>query len=165
MILNLDVTSSIREIKHNSHSIVLNLRWRRYQPKSAARPCLLRNGKNRREILLGLTLVALVVVRHLKTSSSEAALDVEALVRLAAVEDRLVAADLLGDEVERLDDPQAELLALLVLGDRDVFDVADEAEGVDAAKKGRVSNGFELQLLLSTPNCASLGVPRTRLRI
>lgn len=71
-------------------------------------------------------------MRHLQPRPPEAALDVEALVRLAAVEDALVAADLLGDEVERLDDAEAELLALLVLCDGDVLDVADLSEVVDA---------------------------------
>lgn len=68
---------------------------------------------------------------HLKPSPPEAALDVETLVRLGAVQNGLVAADLLSYEVERLDDAQAEFLALLVLGDGDVFDVADETEVVD----------------------------------
>ena len=44
---------------------------------------------------------------HLQPGPLEAALDVEALVRLAAVEDRLVGADLFGDEVEGLDQAQA----------------------------------------------------------
>lgn len=74
----------------------------------------------------------LVVVRHLEAGALEAALDVEALVGLAAVEDGLVAADALGDVVEGLDEAQAQLLALLVLGDGDVLDVADQAEVVDA---------------------------------
>lgn len=70
---------------------------------------------------------AVVVVGHLKTCAAEAAFDVEALVGLAAIEDRLVTANLLGDEVEGLDDAQTKLLALLVLGDGDVLDVADNA--------------------------------------
>ena len=70
---------------------------------------------------------------HLQARPPEAALDVEPLVGLAAVEDGLVAADLLGDEVEGLDEAEAELLALLVAGDGDVLDVADGAEAVDAA--------------------------------
>lgn len=69
---------------------------------------------------------------HLQAGLAEAALDVEALVGLAAVEDALVAADVFGDEVEGLDEAEAELLSLLVLGDGNVFDVADGAEGVDA---------------------------------
>jgi hypothetical protein len=74
----------------------------------------------------------LVVVRHLQTRPLKATLDIEALVRLRAVKDSLVAANVLRDKVQRLDDPQTELLALLVLCDSDVFDVADEAEVVDA---------------------------------
>lgn len=45
----------------------------------------------------------LVVVRHLQPSPLETALDVKSLVGLATVKDGLVAADLLGDEVEGLD--------------------------------------------------------------
>lgn len=74
----------------------------------------------------------LVVVGHLQSSPLEAALDVEALVGLAAVEDRLVGADLFGDEVEGLDQAQAQLLALLVLCDGDILDVSDQAEVVNA---------------------------------
>lgn len=74
----------------------------------------------------------LVVVGHLKPSPLEAALDVEALVGLAAVEDGLIGTNLLSNEVEGLDQAQAELLALLVLCDRDVLDVADKAEVVNA---------------------------------
>ena len=83
--------------------------------------------------LLGrLTLVPRVVVCHFQAGASEAALDVETLVGFAAVEDGLVAADLLGDEVERLDQAQTQLLALLIFRDGDVFDVTDETEAVDA---------------------------------
>lgn len=78
----------------------------------------------------------LVVVGHLQPSPLEAALDVEALVGLAAVEDGLVAADFLGDEVERLDEAEPQLLALLVLGDGDVLDVTDQPEVVDANADG-----------------------------
>jgi hypothetical protein len=78
------------------------------------------------------TLSGLVVVGHLQAGLAEAALDVEAFVGFAAVEDGLVAADLLGDVVEGLDDAEAELLALLVLGDGNVLDVADGAEAMDA---------------------------------
>lgn len=81
------------------------------------------------------TLRALVIVGHLQTSPPEAALDIEPLVVLAAVEDRLVAARLLRNEVERLDDAQAQLLALLVFGDGDVLDVSDGPEVVDAGAR------------------------------
>jgi hypothetical protein len=83
---------------------------------------------------LRFTLLALIVVGHLETSSSEAALDIETFVGLAAVQDALVAADLLGDVIERLDDSETELLALLVLCDGNIFDVADGAKGVDAVR-------------------------------
>lgn len=72
-----------------------------------------------------------MVVRHLEPGPLEAALDVEALVGLAAVEDGLVAANLLGNEVEGLDQPKSQFLSLLILRDRDVFDVGDGAETVD----------------------------------
>jgi hypothetical protein len=85
--------------------------------------------------VLVFTFASLVVVGHLKASSSESALDVEAFVGVAAVEDALVAANLLGDVVEGLDQAEAELLALLVLGDGDVFDVTDGPEAVDAIGK------------------------------
>lgn len=77
------------------------------------------------ELLGFAALGPLVIVRHLQAYSPEAALDVEALVVLAAVENRLIATLLLGDEIKRLDDAQAQLLALLVLGDGNVLDVAD----------------------------------------
>lgn len=69
---------------------------------------------------------------HLEACSSEATLDVETLVGFAAVEDALVAADLLGDVVEGLDDSETELFALLVLCDGDIFDVAHGAQAVNA---------------------------------
>jgi hypothetical protein len=71
-------------------------------------------------------------VCHLQTRSLETTLDVEALVRLRAVKNSLVATHILRDKVQRLDDPQTKLLALLVLCDSNIFDVADEAEVVDA---------------------------------
>lgn len=74
-----------------------------------------------------------VVVSHLEPRPLETALDVEALVGLAAVEDGLVAADLVGNKVEGLDQPKTQLLPLLILCDGDVFDVSDGAEAVDAS--------------------------------
>ena len=49
-------------------------------------------------------------------------------VAIAAVENRLVAATVLADSSEGLDDAQAKLLALLALVDGDVLDVAYGAE-------------------------------------
>jgi hypothetical protein len=71
-------------------------------------------------------------VRHLQTRPLEPALDIEALVRLRAVKNGLVATHVLRNKVQRLNDAQTKLLALLVLCDSNVFDVADEAEVVDA---------------------------------
>lgn len=87
------------------------------------------------------TFASLVVVGHLKASSSESTLDVEAFVGVAAVEDALVAANLLGDVVEGLDQAEAELLALLILCDGDVFDVADLAQAVDAVEESKLAAG------------------------
>lgn len=72
-----------------------------------------------------------VVVRHLESRPLEAALDVEALIGLAAVKDRLVAANLVGNEVEGLNQPKTQLLPLLILCDRDILDVGDRTETVD----------------------------------
>jgi hypothetical protein len=73
-------------------------------------------------------------VRHLQTRSLESALDVETLVRLRAVQNSLVAADVLRHVVQSLDDAQTKLLPLLVLCDGNVLDMADEAEVVDATR-------------------------------
>ena len=51
---------------------------------------------------------------------------------MAAVEYALVAPQLLSDVLKRLDNAQPELLALLVLRDGNVFDMADEAKRMDA---------------------------------
>ncbi len=102
-----------------------------------SKPRELGTGRKGAGLLGAVTLGAVKVVRHLQARPSEAALDVESLVVLAAVEDGLVTPGLLGDEVERLDQVQAQLLALLVLGDGDVLDVADGAEIVDAGEEKR----------------------------
>lgn len=67
-------------------------------------------------------------MRHLKPSPLEATLHIETFIRLATVQDALVTADFRGNEVERLDDLQSELLALLVFGNSNIFDVTDESE-------------------------------------
>lgn len=82
-----------------------------------------------------------VVVRHLQASPLEATLDVESFVGVAAVKDGLVAADLVGDEVESLDQPKTQLLALLVFCDGDVLDVTNHAEVMDASSRHVVSTG------------------------
>lgn len=76
-----------------------------------------------------------VIVRHLQASPLEPALDVEALVGITAVENGLVAADFVCDKVEGLDQPQPQFLALLVLCDGDVFDVANHAKVVNTSAR------------------------------
>lgn len=71
-------------------------------------------------------------MRHLQASALEAALQVEAFIPFAAVENALVAADSGSNVVESLDDLQPELLALLILCHRDVFNVPDNPQIVDA---------------------------------
>jgi hypothetical protein len=74
----------------------------------------------------------IIIMCHLQPCPLEATLDIEPLVRFATVQNALVTAHFFGDEFERLDDFQAELFALLVFGDGNVFNVSDEAEVVDA---------------------------------
>lgn len=69
---------------------------------------------------------------HLEACPPETALDVEALVGFTAVQDTLVATNLFGDEVEGLDDSETKLLALLVFGNGDVFNMSNGTEVVDA---------------------------------
>lgn len=76
-----------------------------------------------------------VVVRHLQPSPLEPALDVESFVGIAAIKDSLVATDFIGDKVEGLDQPQTQFLALLVLCDGDVFDVANHAKIVNTSSE------------------------------
>lgn len=75
-------------------------------------------------------------MRHLHASSLKAALDIEAFVGITAVKNSLVAADLVRDKVEGIDQSKTQFLALLVLCDCNVFDVADRTEVVDAKKSG-----------------------------
>lgn len=73
-----------------------------------------------------LALWVFVVVCHLESCPLESALHVEPLVRLAAIKNALVTAHLGRDEIEGLDNLEPELLALLVLRNGDILDVADE---------------------------------------
>lgn len=75
--------------------------------------------------ILSFALCVLIVMCHFQTRPLEAALDVEALVGFATVENGLVATRPLGDKVQRLDHTETQLLALLVLGDCDILDVSD----------------------------------------
>lgn len=75
-------------------------------------------------------------MRHLQAGTSEAAFDVEAFVGLATVEDALVAANFVGDVIECLDQAETKLLALLILGDCNIFDVSNVSEAVNAVRRG-----------------------------
>lgn len=72
---------------------------------------------------------------HLESCPLESTLDVEPFVRLAAVKNALVTAHLGCDEIEGLDKLEPELLALLVLRNGNVLDMADETQVVDAGMR------------------------------
>jgi spore coat protein CotH len=68
---------------------------------------------------------------HFQSSSFETTLDIESFICFAAVQDGLVASDLLSGVVQCLYDSQTKLFALLVLRDSDVLDVTDESQFMD----------------------------------
>jgi hypothetical protein len=70
-------------------------------------------------------------MRHLQPRPLEPTLDIKPLIRLTAIQNRLVAPRLLRHKVQRLDDAQPQLLALLVLRNGNVLNVSDEPELVD----------------------------------
>ena len=74
-----------------------------------------------------MSLLLLVVMRHLQSCSFKATFDIEPLIGLTAVQNTLIAANLLCNEIERLDDLQSELLALLILGYCNILNVPDDA--------------------------------------
>jgi hypothetical protein len=67
-------------------------------------------------------------MRHFKARPLKPTLDIEPLIRLRAIQNRLVAPHLLRHKVQRLNNPQTQLLALLILGDCNVLDMSDKAE-------------------------------------
>ena len=93
----------------------------------------------------------LVIVSHLETSTLETALDVESLVGLGTIQDALcglsacvikkgetaetmtylVAPDLACNIIQRLNHSQAQLLPLLALFDRNIFNMAHHTQGTD----------------------------------
>ena len=89
-----------------------------------------------------------VIVRHLQSRPLEPAFDVEALVCLGAVEDRLVAADFFSHVVEGLNDPQAEFLPLLIFSNCDVFDVSHLTEVVNTVFNVSRLSSSAIKLLL-----------------
>jgi len=70
-------------------------------------------------------------MRHFQPRSFKAAFDVEAFVGFGAVENGFVAADLLRDVVQGLDDFESEFTALLRGGYGYIFDMADYTEVMD----------------------------------
>ena len=70
-------------------------------------------------------------MRHLQPRPLKATLDIKPLIRLTTIQDGLITADLLSHKVQRLDNAQPQLLALLVLGESNVLNVADQPQLVD----------------------------------
>lgn len=70
-------------------------------------------------------------MRHLQARTLEPALYIEPLVRLRAIQNTFITSNLLGNEIERLNDLKPEFLALLVFRDGNVFDVAYDAKIMD----------------------------------
>lgn len=70
---------------------------------------------------------ALDVVDHFHAGAVIAAFLVKCLLLLAAVEDGLVAAGVVGDGVEGVHEQAAEASALVLLGDANLLDMADSA--------------------------------------
>jgi len=73
-----------------------------------------------------------VVMSHLDSCLPIPALDIESYIFFAAVEDSFVASRVFCNEVEGLDEFDAKFLALLVCGNRDIFDVANGSKIMDA---------------------------------
>ena len=120
-------------------------------------PCLTSFHRERKEKgLLRFACATFMIVRHLETCSPEATLHVETFVRIAAIEDALIAANLLGDVVERLDEPQAEFFALLVFCHGYVLDVANLAQAVDAVVGARSAHGSKYKAEIRLTICAQL---------
>lgn len=69
-----------------------------------------------------------MVLSHFVSGPFEAALDVEAFVLRRAIEDLLIASDLLGNIAQGSENVQPELLALLVFEYRNILNMTDVAE-------------------------------------
>jgi hypothetical protein len=70
-------------------------------------------------------------MRHLQPRPLKPTLDIEPLIRLRAIQNRLITPRLLRHKVQRLDDPQTQLLALLVLRHRNILNVSDKPQLMD----------------------------------
>lgn len=69
-------------------------------------------------------------MRHLQPSPLETTLDIETLVGFTAIQYGLIAAHLFRNMIQCLNDPQSQLLALLVLGHSNILYVADKTHVV-----------------------------------
>jgi hypothetical protein len=101
-------------------------------------------------------------MRHLQTGALESALDIETLIRLAAVQNALIAAHSLSHSVQGLDDPQPKLLALLVLGHGNVLDVADQAHIMDELALNNYGTGADNFFLFVADDEDVIGVVARR---
>ena len=95
---------------------------------------------------------------HLQTGSFETAFDVEPFVSFATVQNGLVAAHLLRDIVQSLDDAQSKLLSLLVLRNRDVFNVANHSHIVNELALNYDGSGSNNCIARVTDNKDIVGV-------
>ena len=70
-------------------------------------------------------------MRHFQPRPLESTLDIKSFICLTTIQYTLIAPNTLSHRIQRLYDPQPQLLALLILRDRDVLDVSDEPHVVD----------------------------------
>lgn len=70
-------------------------------------------------------------MRHLQPSPLEPTLDIKPLIRLRAIQNRLIAAHTLRHIIQSLNNPQSQLLPLLVLRDRNILDMPNQPQIVD----------------------------------
>lgn len=68
---------------------------------------------------------------HRQAGSLEPTFDIEPLIRLTAIQNGFIASNSLSHSVKSLNDSQTKLLALLVFGNGDIFDMAYQAQVVD----------------------------------
>ena len=64
-----------------------------------------------------------MVMGHLQPRPLIATLDIEPLIRLGTIQYRLITPDLLADMIQRLNNPQPQLLPLLILPHHDILDM------------------------------------------
>lgn len=73
----------------------------------------------------------LIIMRHLQPSPLEPTLDIKPLIRLRAIQNRLIATHTLRHIIQSLNNPQSQLLPLLVLRDRNILDMPDQSQIVN----------------------------------